>query len=105
MKTKCQCCKIQNCYDELMRHPSESALRTLECAWKTFTAALEPGADMSPTILGILVCPVGHGNRLDEWHDSIKPKLRWLATEGIVLRRRKAKIVNQTRPREHHNAL
>ncbi len=81
---KCLCCRIGNAYRELEKHPSETALRSLERLWYSLLAV-----DVRQ-INSVVTCPLHDDTeKIMAVIDGMAPKMRRLATEGIMVRRLK----------------
>jgi len=81
MSKTCICYRIDNAYAELMKHPSESALRSLEQLWKQCAEM----ASRPEVVLSIVFCKREHSGEggFTAWADRIIPKLEKLRIEGI----------------------
>jgi hypothetical protein len=85
MSKTCICCRIDNAYAELMKHPSESALRSLEQLWKQCAKM----ASRPEVVLSIVFCKREHSGEggFTAWADRIIPKLEKLRIERRETRR------------------
>lgn len=91
---KCLLCRIQNQHSELMKHPNQSNLGSLQVLWDSFNEIINtpPGSELSTPRQKDMTSILGCGEHVsesgrDRWFDDMNPKMRKLIKEGIKIRR------------------
>lgn len=93
---KCLLCRIKNQHTELLKHPNDSNVSSLQVLWSQFCSIMNlkvgivPGDQERKNILSMIGCSVHQDESAREtWFEEMIPKIKKLSTEGIKVRTRR----------------